>query len=216
MKRVNKEHKEEIMEMIRKAGSEEYETSWDERGIPKSKKKSEIKKGKLSKARGARFELQVRKDLEDKGRIVDKWSNNVDLEYDTPLGVPQSTEQRGKLVQAKRKYNPFKKMLVVGTGFPDFISIKLVHGELYSVIGVEVKMNGILSKIEKEKCAWYLKNKIFSKIWIAKKGAPLPTGMTSKDGGLGVPPGTECLGKKRGQIEYNDFEEKYGDKYNKQ
>jgi len=178
MERMKKENKEKIMEIIRKAGSEEYETSWDENGVPKSKKKSEIKKGKISRARGARFELQVRKDLEDKGRIVDKWSNNVDLEID-------------KLVQAKRKYNPFKKMLVVGTGFPDFISIKQIHEGAYSVIGVEVKINGILSKIEKEKCAWYLKNKIFSQIWIAKavrKGRKI-------------------------EVEYDNFLEKYGKKY---
>jgi len=121
------------------------------------------------------FELKVRKDLESQGRIVDKWTNNIDLD-------------NGKII-ISRKYNPFKKMLIIGTGFPDFISIKHVHDELYSVIGVEVKMNGILSKIEKEKCRWYLKNKIFSQIWIAKKG------------------------KKRGQIEYDDFAEKYGKRF---
>jgi len=180
MERVPKERKEKIMEMIEKAGSEDYETEWvDDKGkLSISKDKTEIKKGRVSKARGARFELNVRKDLEDKGRIIDKWGNNVDLE-------------NNKLVPAKRKYNPFRKMLIVGTGFPDFISIKKVTDELYSVIGVEVKMNGILSKIEKEKCAWYLKNRIFSQIWIAKKG------------------------EKRGEIKYDDFKEKYGGKYNK-
>ncbi len=178
MERVDKKHKEEIMKMISKAGSEEYETSWNKAGVfSTSKKKSNVKKGKNSRAKGARFELKVRKDLEDKGRVVDKWNNNVDLDG-------------GKVVQAKRKYNPFKKMLVVGTGFPDFISTKHVHDELYSVIGVEVKMNGILSKVEKEKCVFYLQKKIFSQIWIAKKG------------------------KKRGEIEYDDFVEKYGKKYN--
>ena len=196
MDKVDKEHKEKIMEMERKAGSEEYETSWSDKGIPKSKKKSEIKKGKSSKARGGRFELTVRKDLEEKGRVNDKWNNNVDLDL-------------GKLIIAKRKYNPFSRAMTIGTGFPDFVSIKLVRDELYSVIGVEVKMNGILSKIEKQKCAWYLKNKIFSQIWIAKKWAP-----------KGVPPSTKKKdlseeGKKRGQIVYEDFEEKYGGKYNK-
>jgi len=172
MKKVS-ENKEKIMEMIKKAGSEEYETEWDSEGkIGEQKKKSKIKKGKLSRGQGARFELKVREDLETKEWIVDKWSNNVDLE-------------EGKLIKAKRKYNPFKKMLVVGTGFPDFIAFKKIGEESYDVIGVEVKMNGILSKIEKEKCRWYLKKKIFSQIWIAKKG------------------------KKRGQIEYINFEEKY-------
>jgi len=176
MKRISKEHKEEIMKRIREAGDpDNYETSW-KGGVPKSKKKTEIKKGRKARASGSQFELKVRRDLEKKGRTVDKWNNNVDLE-------------ENKLIIAKRKYNPFRKMLVVGTGFPDFISIKHVHTKLYSVIGVEVKMNGILSKREKQKCVWYLKNKIFSQIWIAKKG------------------------KKRGEIEYDDFSEKYGKKF---
>ncbi len=98
----------------------------------------------------------------------------------------------GKLVQCKPKFNPFTKQLMMNTGgFPDFISIKHIHEGLYRVIGVEVKMNGILSKTEKEKCAWYLQNKIFSEIWIAKKG------------------------EKLGEIKYDDFVEKYGKKYNK-
>ena len=99
--------------------------------------------------------------------------------------------EENKIVPAKRKYNPFKKMLVVGTGFPDFISIQNMDKELYDVVGVEAKMNGMLSKIEKEKCAWYLQQKIFSRILIAKKG------------------------EKRGEIVYDDFFEKYGEKYNK-
>jgi len=180
MEKVDKEHKEEIMKRIEEAGNpDNYETSWEE-GVPKSKKKSEIKKGKSSKARGARFELKVRRDLEDKGRVVDKWTNNIDLEEE-------------KIIIAKRKYNPFSKVMVIGTGFPDFISIKQIHKGAYSVIGVEAKMNGILSKIEKEKCAWYLQKEIFSQIWIAKavrKGRKI-------------------------EIEYDDFSEKYGEKYNK-
>jgi len=164
-----------IMEAIKKAGSEEYETSWDEKGIPKSKKKSEVKKGKKSKAKGARFERLVRKDLEDKGRIVDKWSNNVDLEED-------------KIIAAKKKFNPFSKAMMLSSGFPDFISFKKISEGSYSVIGVEVKINGILSKIEKEKCRWYLERGIFSHIWIAKKAGE---------------------GRKI-EIKYEDFEERYG------
>lgn len=165
--------------MEKSVKKDELEISWDqEKGHYKQISKAKKKQGKKSRTQGSQFELKVRKDLESKGRIVDKWTNNVGLE-----------EQ--KVVQAKRKYNPFKKMLVVGTGFPDFISIKHVRDELYSVIGVEVKMNGLLSKEEKEKCAFYLQNNIFSQIWIAKKG------------------------EKRGEIEYIDFKEKYGNKYNK-
>lgn len=175
---MKKENKKKILDMIEKAGSEEYETSWNEAGVfSTSKKKSRVKKGKNVRAQAARFELKVRRDLEEKQRVVDKWNNNVDLE-------------QGKLIIAKKKFNPFSKVMTIGTGFPDFVSIKHIQGESYSVIGVEVKMNGILSKIEKQKCAWYLKNKIFSAIWIAKKG------------------------EKRGEIIYEDFFEKYGEKYN--
>jgi len=159
------------MEEIRKAGDPtNYETSW-ENGTRKSKYKPNIKKGKQSRAQGAKFELKVRTELESQGWIMDKWTNNVDLE-------------ENKIVKAKRKYNPFKKMLVVGTGFPDFIAFKKLDKN-YEVIGVESKMNGTLSKIEKEKCVWYLKNEIFSKILIAKKG------------------------EKRGGIEYLNFKEKF-------
>ena len=135
MKKVKKEHKEEILEKI---NPEKYEISWNEEGVPyKFKKKSKIKQGGKSRAQGSRFELKVREDLENKGKIIDKWTNNVDLEKD-------------KIIISK-KYNPFKKMIVLGTGFPDFIAIQHLHGRVYSVIGVEVKMNGILLKIEKEK-----------------------------------------------------------------
>jgi len=171
------QNKEEVMKKIKEAGDpENYETSW-ENGIPKSKKKINIKRGGNARAKGGRFELKVRKDLENKGRIIDKWNNNIDLE-------------QKKLIIAKRKYNPFSKALTIGTGFPDFISIKQISEGSYSVIGVEVKMNGTLSKTEKQKCAWYLQNKIFSQIWIAKRG------------------------EKRGEIIYEDFKEKYSDKYN--
>ena len=56
-----------------------------------------------------------------------------------------------------------------------------------------------LSKEEKEKCRWYLKNKIFSSILVAKKGAPLsvPRDISKK---------MPTRGKKRGGIEYEDFE----------
>ena len=38
-----------------------------------------VKQGKKNRASGSAFELRVRKDLEEKGWIVDKWSNNVEL-----------------------------------------------------------------------------------------------------------------------------------------
>ena len=167
------------MKRIREAGDPtNYETSWSEEGIPKSKKKSEITKGRTSRARGARFELKVRKDLEDKGRFVDKWSNNVDLE-------------ENKLIIAKRKYNPYSRVMAIGTGFPDFISFKEINKGTYSIIGVEVKINGLLSKEEKQKCKWYLEKGVFSAIWIAK---------------------AEKKGRKI-EVVYIDFIEKYGNKF---
>ncbi len=134
-------------------------------------KTSKSAQGKKNRAAGARFELKVRGELERQGWILDKWTNNVDLE-------------EGKLIKAKRKYNPYQRALVIGTGFPDFIAFK-PKGKSHEVIGVEVKGNGWLDKSEKAKCKFLLKENIFSKILIAKKG------------------------KKRGEIEYIDFEKKY-------
>lgn len=79
MERIKKEHKDKIMNIIEKAGDEEYVTSWDDRGIPVSKKKSEIKKGKKSRAAGSRFELKVRHNLEEMGWIVARWTNNIEF-----------------------------------------------------------------------------------------------------------------------------------------
>ncbi len=223
MDNVDKEHREKIMEMIEKAGSEEYETSWNEAGVfSTSKKKSNVKKGRTSKARGARFELKVREDLEKKGRVVDKWTNNVDLSPRDDSSKDDSGEPSGepksKLVIAKRKYNPYSKALTIGTGFPDFISIKHIHEGVYSVIGVEVKMTGTLSKIEKEKCAWYLQKKIFSAIWIAKKGEERGAPKGVSQGGTRTSTRPRDISEEistRGKIIYDDFAEKYGEKYNK-
>jgi len=134
------------------------------------KKIDKVKQGKQNRASGLKFELKVRKNLEEKNWIICKWVNNVDLE-------------NNKLIPAKRKYNPFNKVMGIGVGFPDFIVFRkniladrffiedfnIDIPANYSVIGVEAKSNGILSKIEKLKCQWYLDNHIFSKILIASK-----------------------------------------------
>jgi len=112
--------------------------------------------GKKNRAAGQRFEARVRKDLEKKGWIIDKWSNNVDLE-------------KKKLIPAKRRYNPFMRALSIGTGFPDFICFR-PFGEDIPIQGVEVKSNGYLKKEEKEKCQWLVENNIFALIIIASKG----------------------------------------------
>ena len=120
-------------------------------------------RGKKSKAAGAAFELFVRKNLESKGWIVDKFTNNVDLE-------------NSKLIPAKHKFRGIGIPMSLGTGFCDFLAFRLIKclatsmGSLsYEVIGVEAKTNGYLDKIESKKCKWLLENNIFSKIFIAEK-----------------------------------------------
>lgn len=97
--------------------------------------------------------------------------------------------RKAKLVKCKPKFNPFTRSLMMNSGgFPDFIAFQPVGNGLYNVIGVESKINGILSKEEKEKCAFLINKKVFNQIWISKEN-------------------------EEGQIEYINFQEKYGDKY---
>ena len=137
--------------------------------MPTKKKRAQ---GKKNRAAGARFEAKVRGELEKMGWIVSRWMNTVDYE-------------KNKLVPAKRKYNPFLKALSIGTGFPDLVCFKKENSG-YEVIGVEVKRNGYLDKVERGMCHWLIENKIFQRILVAK------------------------IGKKRGEVEYLDFKEKYG------
>lgn len=100
----------------------------------------------------------------------------------------------GKLIPAKPQYNPFYKRIVgEGSGFPDFIIYHKFNPdkqikfevpvtlenkekgffeeiEVYTIFGVECKVGKYLNKEEKEKCKWLLDNKIFSRIFIARKG----------------------------------------------
>jgi hypothetical protein len=129
------------------------------------------KQGRKNKNAGRNFELKVRKDLEAKGWIVAKWTNNVDLETN-------------KLIPAKHKFNFFTKVMAMGTGFPDFIGYWVdknaqmllgsenarIKGCPAMIIGIEAKSNGYLDKTERAKVNWLLENKIFSLILIAKKG----------------------------------------------
>jgi hypothetical protein len=135
----------------------EYKTVFEEDGSVKFIRKSEIKKGKKRKSSGGQFELRVRKDLEKRGWIVDKWSNNLD---------------GNKIVPAKRVFRRFNTnmgVMTIGTGFPDFIAFRRLEDGSYKIIGVEVKVGGSLSRIEKKKCEWYLNNNIFSDILVASK-----------------------------------------------
>ncbi len=145
---------------------------------PREIKKEKQKQGKKNKAAGARFELKVRKDLEDKGRIVSKWMNNVVLPLGNIVkpgsGMP-AIIVRGYLTPAKHKFRGLGRPMAIGTGFPDFIAFRYGDScdcghECGHIEGIEVKSNGYLDKIEKEKCKWLLDNNIFSKILIASKG----------------------------------------------
>ena len=82
--------------------------------------------------------------------------------------------RKGKLISAKRKFNPFTKFASFGNGFPDFIAFKhiIIQGLIkdnanlekvmntsylaHQIIGIEVKSNGYLDKEEREKCRWLL------------------------------------------------------------
>ena len=125
-----------------------------------------VAQGKKAKLDGAAFERKVRKDLESKGWIVDKWTNNVEfIDIRSRDGI-----LKGKMHPARS--NRFNMR---STGFPDFIALKPCKlpekwNQLYEIIAVEVKTNGTLRKEEKEKCQWYLDNNVFSKILIASKG----------------------------------------------
>ena len=127
--------------------------------------------GKKSRQQGARFELKVRHDLEDKKWIVCKWANNIELEGPTiPNGDYISVIPRGKLISAKHTFNPFTKAMSAGSGFPDFVAFrKNVNLPGYTVIAVESKMTGVLDKKEKDKINWLLENEIFEIILVASK-----------------------------------------------
>lgn len=131
-------------------------------------KEKEIKKqGKRNRAMGADFERRVRKDLIEKGWIVSKWQNNVNVDF---------TRIPGKCIPAKPG-----KFRMMQTGFPDFIAYKMIIPDLpknlrqansfmrFDVQFIECKTNGYLSKIEKEKAKWYLKNNYCSKFSVASK-----------------------------------------------
>lgn len=133
-------------------------------------------RGRKSRAKGQRFEAKVRKELEEMGWVVTKWMNTVEYEKEGNMG---------KLAPAKRKYNPFLKTMIIGTGFPDFVCFRRDAQGKYDVFGLEVKGNGYLDQMEKGMCTWLFEHKIFSKILIARRS------------------------KTRGKVDYIDFEKRY-------
>ncbi len=177
--------------------------------------------GKKNRRKGGEFELLVRKDLESKGWIVSKWMNNIELTGVDFRFEKDKPELLGKLIPAKRKYNPFNKALSVGTGFPDFIAFapdqiqinisgnktygisprtelknRIINGEqFYRIIAVEAKSNGRLDREEREKCKWLLENNVFSKILIARLDYP--------EENINLPPEK----RKKKEIIYEEFKQ---------
>lgn len=97
--------------------------------------------GKKNKRVGAAFENKTRKHFNEKGWIVSKWHNNIDLQTD-------------EIVQAKNHYIPGRG-LTSGKGFPDFVMFRMLadtrNGVSYEVMFVECKTNNKLDKKEKMK-----------------------------------------------------------------
>jgi len=137
-----------------------------------------VKQGKRNRRKGAEFERHVQADLENKNWICARWTKNVELpEYDVIAGI-EAQIGKAKLINAKS--NRFNMR---ACGFPDYFAFKPLHKEFwnkkmekvpefftYEVIGIECKTGKYLDKEEKEKCAWLLKNNIFSKILVASRG----------------------------------------------
>jgi len=127
------------------------------------------KMGKRNRKKGGDFEREVRSDLESRGYIVSKWSNNIECIKENDINNPgKKIYTCTKLIPAKHKFNPFNKAFSLGTGFPDFIAYKKSDNG-FCIIGCEAKSNGYLDQEEKAKCRWLIKNNIFNKLWIAKK-----------------------------------------------
>jgi hypothetical protein len=112
--------------------------------------------GKRNRKKGRKFEQEVREDLNSRGWIVCRWGNTIDFEKD-------------KIVPAKPKFNPFRKMMALGTGFPDYIIFR--PAEATWVLGVECKggKGGYLSKEENRMVSWYRKHRTFKDFIVARR-----------------------------------------------
>ena len=71
------------------------------------KKEKNIKRGKKSRKSGSRFELKVREDLESKGWICAKWTNNVEFVKETIVQISKGIEEA--IVLANVAYEQFPR-----------------------------------------------------------------------------------------------------------
>ncbi|MCK5625043.1 hypothetical protein KAI04_04325 [Candidatus Pacearchaeota archaeon] len=107
----------------------------------KLKDPKRVSQGKKNRAAGARFELKVRKDLEDKNWIVSKWMNNVDLRE--PCPDAKDMENKGlfinRLIPAKHKFRGPGIPMAIGTGFCDFLVMRRINGkEILEILKNEI------------------------------------------------------------------------------
>ena len=107
---------------IKRESSEQC--SWQEE-FEMNKEKNVIR-GKKARSSGQLFEHKVRFDLESKGWIVDRWSNNVEFYADVKKGLVDYESGKGKIGEIKGKIIQAKsnRFNMRTTGFPDFICIK--------------------------------------------------------------------------------------------
>jgi len=120
--------------------------------------------GKANRSAGKRFELKVRSDLEEKGWIVFRNGNDV-----TPVEQIDIGEYARFFRQARPKWNPATRSpMMMQSGYPDFICI-FNRGSYFDVQFVECKVNGILSREEKDKNEW-IKAELNIPVYIASRG----------------------------------------------
>ena len=128
--------------------------------------------GRKNRKSGADFERRVRANLESKGWIVDKWSNNVEFPKITPfqptiktikitketpiipslkeiipaIPTPYKIKLRAKLTQAKHKFRCPGIPMAMGTGFPDFVCHRLIKCLATAMGELSYKVIGVEAK----------------------------------------------------------------------
>jgi len=134
-----------------------------------------VKQGKKNKRSGGEFEMKVRRELEADGWIVSKWQNNIEIEgsNDGVTWQPVKKEKfifyRGvKLIPAKHAFNPFRRAVTLGTGFPDFVCFQYAGEDDWRIKLVESKVKGYLDAEERAKVEW-IKENIKIPVFVAKK-----------------------------------------------
>jgi hypothetical protein len=151
----------------------------------------QIKKGKLNRAAGKRFELKVRADLEKNGWIVFRNSNDV---QEIKSKNPFEWEGGCAFKQTTGHWNPFTRTIMMSqSGFPDFICIK--EGLFDTPMGIKMRLTPPAFEIQFVECKGgdkkhkYLSAKEKAKVEWIKNNLKIPVLIANK-------------GKKRGEIEY--------------